>query len=75
MSMQLCKFTLEGKKMVRKALIIADDLYSEIADFRFANRLVSEQEAFRVLLERGLAYQEGKNDRSGVERSLREDKA
>ena len=61
--------------MVRKALIIADDLYSEIADFRFANRLVSEQEAFRILLERGLAYGEGKNDRGGVKGALRNDPA
>lgn len=60
--------------MIRKALIISDDLHSRVADFRFENRLLTEQEAFRLLLERGLAYEEGINDRSGTSGALRETK-
>ena len=44
---------------MRKALLLSNDLYRKISEFRFKNRIASEQEAFRYLLECGLVAIEG----------------
>lgn len=39
---------------VRKLVTLSDELWAEIEDFRFANRVKTESDALRELLRRGL---------------------
>lgn len=61
--------------MVRKALIISADLAERIKEFRHDYRLVSEQEAFRLLLEYGLETQGDKYVNAAANQSLQDDPA
>ena len=59
--------------MVRKALIISEDLAERIKEFRHDFRLISEQEAFRLLLEHGLETQGEKYANAAANQSLQDD--
>ena len=59
--------------MVRKALIISADLAERIKEFRHDFRLISEQEAFRLLLEHGLETQGEKYANAAANQSLQDD--
>ena len=59
--------------MVRKALIISADLAERIKEFRHDFRLISEQEAFRLLLEHGLETQGDKYVNAAAHQSLQDD--
>ena len=59
--------------MVRKALIISEDLAERIKEFRHDFRLISEQEAFRLLLEHGLETQGEKYANAAANQALQDD--
>ena len=61
--------------MVRKALIISADLAERIKEFRHDFRLISEQEAFRLLLAHGLETQGEKYANAAANQSLQDDPA
>jgi hypothetical protein len=60
--------------MVRKMLILSEELAERVSDFRFSNRITSYQEAVRLLLECGLNGRE-KNDSGSNVKKLRQDQA
>ena len=41
--------------LIRKLVSLPPDLLARIEDFRFENRVKTESEAIRILIERGLA--------------------
>ena len=60
--------------MVRKMLILSEELAERVSDFRFSNRITSYQEAVRLLLEYGLDGREKSESGANVAK-LRPDKA
>lgn len=59
--------------MVRKALIISEDLAKRIKEFRHDYRLISEQEALRLLLKYGLETQGEKYANAAANQALQDD--
>ena len=59
--------------MIRKALVISENLAERIKEFRHDYRLISEQEALRLLLEYGLETQGEKYANAAANQSLQDD--
>ena len=59
--------------MIRKALVISENLAERIKEFRHDYRLISEQEALRLLLEYGLETQGDKYVNAAAHQSLQDD--
>ena len=47
--------------MKKKLLLIQDDTYTRIRKFRHRHEITTEAEAFRLIIEAGLAYLEGES--------------
>ena len=61
--------------MIRKALVISENLAERIKEFRHDYRLISEQEALRLLLEYGLETQGDKYVNAAANSSLQDSPA
>ena len=59
--------------MIRKALVISENLAERIKEFRHDYRLISEQEALRLLLEYGLETQGDKYVNAAANQALQDD--
>jgi hypothetical protein len=68
------QYKKRGVAMLRKQLLLSENLAARITDFRFENRINSEQETMRLLMEYGLEWK-GKRDAdsTGNDGQLRED--